>query len=163
MKTSLPGVSIVTRQAGLTVWSLGIVSAVALACLVVTVASERITMAVTLTRNTAATISKGWTKATWTAVLTVGPCSPVWKTEKRLFEYNLGKHSGAVVSTAASQQEGSGSLHILPVHMQVSSGEYSSYLPPSKKHRSRKSVLKISTGTDSSIIMWIKNDLSKAH
>lgn len=59
VKISLPGVSVVTRQAGLTVWSLGVVGAVALACLVVTVASERVAMAIALTRNTATATSQG--------------------------------------------------------------------------------------------------------
>lgn len=59
VKISLPGVSVVTRQAGLTVWSLSVVGAVALACLVVTVSSERVTMAVALTWHTAAATSQG--------------------------------------------------------------------------------------------------------
>lgn len=59
MKMFLPGVSVVTRQAGLTVWSLSVVGAVALARLVVTVSSERVAMAVTLTLHTAATTSQG--------------------------------------------------------------------------------------------------------
>lgn len=59
LKISLPGVSIVTRQAGLTVCSLSVVSAVALACLVVTVSSEWVTMAVALTWHTATTTSQG--------------------------------------------------------------------------------------------------------
>jgi len=56
---SLPGVSIVTRQAGLTVWSLSVVSAVALARLVVTVSLQRVAVPVTLTRHTAAATSQG--------------------------------------------------------------------------------------------------------
>lgn len=56
---SLPGVSVVTRQAGLTVWSLRVVSAVALACLVVTISSEWITVAVALTWHAAPTTSQG--------------------------------------------------------------------------------------------------------
>lgn len=56
---SLPGVSIITRQTGLTVWSLRVVSAVALARLVVTISSEWVTVAVALTWHTAATTSQG--------------------------------------------------------------------------------------------------------
>lgn len=77
LKISLPGVSVVTRQAGLTVWSLSVVSAVALACLVVTVSSRWVAMAVALTWHTAATTSQGGTKATWTTVLTMGSYSPI--------------------------------------------------------------------------------------
>lgn len=82
LKISLPGVSIVTRQAGLTVYSLSVVSAVALTCLVVTVSSEWVAMAIALTWHTATTTSQGWTKTTWTTVLTMGPCSPIWKIDK---------------------------------------------------------------------------------
>lgn len=77
VRSSIPGVSVVTRQAGFTVWSLSIVGAVALSCLVVTVASERVAMTITLTGNTAAATSQGRTKAARTAVLTVRPCSPI--------------------------------------------------------------------------------------
>lgn len=48
-----PGVSIVTREAGLAVGTLGVVGAVALAGVVVTVALQRVAMAVALTRHTA--------------------------------------------------------------------------------------------------------------
>ena len=59
VKTSLPGVSVVTRQAGLTAWSLSVVGAVALARLVVTVSSERVAMAVTLALHAAASTGQG--------------------------------------------------------------------------------------------------------
>lgn len=58
IKISLPGVSVVTRQAGLTVCSLSVVGAVALACLVVTVSSDWVTVAITLTWHTAAATSQ---------------------------------------------------------------------------------------------------------
>lgn len=59
VQISLPGVSIVARQAGLTVCSLSVVGAVALACLIVTVSSKWVAMAVTLTGHTAAATSQG--------------------------------------------------------------------------------------------------------
>lgn len=73
----VPGVSIVARQAGFTVWALSVMGAVTLACLVVAVTLERVTMAITLTRNATFTACQSRTKTTWPAVLTVWPCSPV--------------------------------------------------------------------------------------
>lgn len=74
-----PGVSIVTREAGLTVRPLSVVCAVALAGVVVTVPLQRVAMAVTLTRHTATTPSQGRTEAPGTTVLTMRPGRPVWK------------------------------------------------------------------------------------
>lgn len=58
---------------------LSVVCAVALACVVVTVALQRVAMAVTLTRHTAATPSQGGTEAPGTTVLTMRPGRPIWK------------------------------------------------------------------------------------
>lgn len=58
-------------------WSLGVVSAVALACLVVAVTLERVAVSVTLTGDTAAAPSQGGAEAPRSAVLTVRSCSPV--------------------------------------------------------------------------------------
>lgn len=70
-------VAIVSRQAGLAVWPLGIVGAVTLTGLVVTVASERVAVAVALARDAAAAACQRRTEATRTAVLTVMSCGPV--------------------------------------------------------------------------------------
>lgn len=49
----IPRVTVVARKTGITVRPLSVVGAVALACLVVTVSLEWVTVAITLTRNTA--------------------------------------------------------------------------------------------------------------
>lgn len=55
----LPWVSVVSRQTGLTVRSLSVVSAVALACLVVTVSSKWVAVPVALARHTSAATCQG--------------------------------------------------------------------------------------------------------
>lgn len=90
----LPGVAIVTRETGLTVWSLSVVCAIALACLVVTVSLQWVTMAITLTRHTATAPCQGWTKAPGTAVLTMRPSGPIWmlKHEYRRSKFDNNKN-----------------------------------------------------------------------
>lgn len=72
-------VAIVSGQAGLAVRPLGIVGAVTLTRLVVTVASHRVAVTVALARDAAATARQRRTEATRTAVLAVMSRGPVWK------------------------------------------------------------------------------------
>lgn len=77
---SSPGVSVVPSQAGLAVGSLGVVGAVALARLVVTVTSGRVAVAVALALHTAAAAAatgQGRPEAARAAVLAVGSHGPV--------------------------------------------------------------------------------------
>lgn len=71
------GVSIVTGQTGLTVRALGVVGTVTLAGLVVAVASEWVTVSVTLTGHTAASSSQSRAKTARATVLTVWASGPV--------------------------------------------------------------------------------------
>lgn len=76
-KLCLPGVPVVAGQAGLAVRALGVVGAVALARLVVTVSSQRVAVAVALTLHAAAASSQGRAEAAWAAVLAVGARGPI--------------------------------------------------------------------------------------
>ncbi|KAF3839321.1 hypothetical protein F7725_018038 [Dissostichus mawsoni] len=76
MKLSSPGVSVVSGQAGLTVRPLCVVGTVALAGLVVTVSSHRVTVAVTLTLHTALASRQRRSKAARATVLTLYESKP---------------------------------------------------------------------------------------
>lgn len=91
----LPGISIVTREAGLTVRSLSVVRAVALACLVVAISLLWVTMAITLARHAATTPSQGWTKAPGATLLTMRTSSPIWK-RKHWYQGSIFDHNKSV-------------------------------------------------------------------